>query len=359
MKIEGRPYQATPAAIDMVNAALYLRRPLLVTGKPGTGKSSLAYAVARELMLGEVLYWPITTRTTLKNGLYDYDAIGRLQDAKQLLNEAGIPQGEREPATPPSETEAASEVGTENKAEKEGTTGELTDIGSYITLGPLGTALLPSPKPRVLLIDEIDKSDIDLPNDLLTVLEEGTFKIPELERIKAKVRSVRVRTAYTEITPHLSREEAELRAQQQPEYWQVDNGRVTCTAFPFVILTSNGERAFPPPFLRRCLRLAMPVPTGAELTRIVNAHLQKDLEARRDKLKESGSEQEAEQWFQQARKEQSDLTEDFEKRLKLGDVATDQLLNAIFMVTRETPITQRKEDLLNTLLKHLNSTQDF
>jgi len=67
----------------MVNAALYLRRPLLITGKPGTGKSSLAYAVAHELKLGEVLYWPITTRTTLKDGLYSYDAIGRLQEVKQ------------------------------------------------------------------------------------------------------------------------------------------------------------------------------------------------------------------------------------------------------------------------------------
>src|SRR6266699_3611028 len=67
--------------IEMVNAALFLRRPLLVTGKPGCGKSSLAYMVAYELQLGPVLRWPITTRSTLADGLYRYDAIGRLQDA--------------------------------------------------------------------------------------------------------------------------------------------------------------------------------------------------------------------------------------------------------------------------------------
>ncbi len=78
----GETFQARPEEIELVNAALYLRRPLLVTGKPGTGKTSLAYAVAHELNLGEVLHWSITTRTTLKDGLYRYDAIGRLQDAK-------------------------------------------------------------------------------------------------------------------------------------------------------------------------------------------------------------------------------------------------------------------------------------
>jgi MoxR-like ATPase len=65
----------------MVNAALYLRRPLLVTGRPGTGKSTLAFRIARELRLGRVLVWPITSRTTLKSGQYDYDAIGRALEA--------------------------------------------------------------------------------------------------------------------------------------------------------------------------------------------------------------------------------------------------------------------------------------
>jgi MoxR-like ATPase len=133
-KQRGETFQVRRNEIELVNAALYLRRPLLVTGKPGTGKTSLAYKVAQELQLGSVLQWAITTRSTLQQGLYRYDAIARLQDAQ----------------------------GKDNTR----------DIGKYIQLGPLGTALLPSPHPRVLLIDEIDKSDIDLPKDLLNIFEE-------------------------------------------------------------------------------------------------------------------------------------------------------------------------------------------
>ena len=126
-KRRAETFQARSEEIDLVNAALYLRRPLLVTGKPGTGKTSLAYAVAYELGLGEVLHWPITTRTTLKDGLYNYDAIGRLQDAK----------------------------------DKDKDKDNLAEIGKYINLSSLGTALLPSDKPRVLLIDEIEVLKIE------------------------------------------------------------------------------------------------------------------------------------------------------------------------------------------------------
>lgn len=291
----GATFQARPEDIELVNAALYLRRPLLVTGKPGTGKTSLAYAVAYELKLGEVLYWPITTRTTLKDGLYAYDAIGRLQDAK--------PQ------------EGNNEY-------------NLKQIGKYIQLGPLGTALLPSDKPRALLIDEIDKSDIDLPNDLLHVFEEGEFQIPELVRITEKLEEVEVRTAYKNKDEYTSKD---LKV-------PIKQGRVRCKAFPFVILTSNGERDFPPPFLRRCLRLNMKEPNAAELERIVAAHLDEN---------------------QGITKQIKELIAQFLEKRKDGDLATDQLLNAIYLTTRESaPIGQEKADLVEQLLKYLSSTED-
>src|SRR5947209_8402500 len=154
----GAEFQASDEEINMINAALYLRRPLFVTGKPGCGKSSLAYAVAYELKLGPVLRWSITTRVTLKDGLYHYDAIGRLQEASLASKGNAL----------------------------------IPDIGQYLRLGPLGTALLPRERPRVLLIDEIDKSDIDLPNDLLNIFEEGEYDIPELARISKLTDKVEV-----------------------------------------------------------------------------------------------------------------------------------------------------------------------
>lgn len=127
----------------MVNAALFLRRPLLVTGRPGTGKSTLAYSIARELKLGPVLRWPITSRSTLLEGLYRYDAIGQLRE-EHLWQLRARTSAEVVPAAEPhSSAEAASFAG---------------GIGRHLRLGPLGTSLLPYSRPRVLLIDEMTRA---------------------------------------------------------------------------------------------------------------------------------------------------------------------------------------------------------
>ncbi|WP_030928875.1 AAA family ATPase [Streptomyces sp. NRRL S-646] len=269
-----------PEELELINAALYLRRPLLVTGDPGSGKSTLAHALAHELGLGRVLHWPIVSRTALRDGLYSYDAIARLHDM-QMARETG-------------------EAYTE-------------DIGEYVRLGPLGTALLPHARPRVLLVDELDKSDIDLPNDLLNALEEGEFRIAELQRIARRQPEVRVLTDDGDRAP-------------------VQKGRIRCRAFPVVVMTSNGERDFPAPLLRRCLHLDLPSPRNddwgtARLDSMVRAHFgATDL---------SGSDR---------------LISDFLQASPGSLRAADQLLNAIYLtqeaVRDSEPDRQRLAELL-------------
>jgi hypothetical protein len=261
-------------AVRMVNAAIILRRPLLVTGQPGSGKSTLARLIAHELGLGPVLHWPITSSARLRAGLYAYDAIGRVHDENH----------------PPA-------------------AGARLDIGRYLRLGPLGTALLPWNRPRVLLVDEIDKSDIDLPNDLLHVFEEGTFTIPELERLPDG--------------PPISVLTADRGASAE-----ITGGQVTCAQFPVVVLTSNEERTFPPAFLRRCLRLDLQRPDPEQLRDIVANRIGDAPMV-------------------------GELIDRFVRAQEYGMLATDQLLNAIFAVAPLDPSGPEWQGVVDALLADL------
>ncbi|MET9431138.1 AAA family ATPase [Streptomyces sp. NPDC003036] len=292
-----RPYLIGPAEADVVNAALLLRRPLLVTGQPGTGKSSLAHAISHELSLGRVLHWPVNSRTTLQDALYRYDAIGRLRETN---------------------------LRRDRDLDGDGAPDEGPGIGSYVRLGPLGTALVPSGRPRVLLVDELDKGDVDLPNDLLNVFEEGEFEIPELARLPEEQARVRVMTA-------------------DPHSWtEVVRGRVCCAEFPVVVITSNGERDFPPAFLRRCVRLDLPEPDEERLRAIVRAHLDAAGAGNGDGSGASGLEG------------VDDLMRAFLARRARGELATDQLLNAVFL--RRGGVDLDADGLLDAVLHRLGGT---
>jgi MoxR-like ATPase len=301
--------------VDSVNAAIHLRRPLLITGSPGSGKTSLAYAIAHELQLGPVLTWPITARSNLLDAEYRYDAIARLQDAQLDKTRKG-------------KQDTKEEGEQDTKGEDKQDTKEEGDLGDYIQLGPVGTAFLPSMRPRVLLIDEIDKSDLNLPNDLLNLFEEGEFEIPELVRRKRR----RDKAEHSDSTVIVRTADKDLEA-------PITNGRVTCHEFPIVIMTSNGERDFPPAFYRRCLRVQMPETTKDSLLPIVQSHfLTAD---------ENG-------WT----KTETNLTEligQFLDKEKKSDRATDQLLNAIYLMTRnDKPDGEEMKRLQNLLFRRLS-----
>jgi MoxR-like ATPase len=184
-------YIASSALMQAVNAAIILEKPLLIKGEPGTGKTLLAQELANSLDT-RLIQWHIKSTTKAQQGLYEYDAVSRLRD---------------------------SQLGEER----------VHDINNYIVKGKLWHAFTDVQRP-VLLIDEIDKADIEFPNDLLLELDKMEFHVYETgERVKAKIR-------------------------------------------PIVIITSNNEKELPDAFLRRCFFHYIDFPSAQQMQQIIDVH---------------------------------------------------------------------------------------
>ncbi len=185
-------YIAAPELMQTVNVAVQLSRPLLIKGEPGTGKTMLALSIAQGLQV-PLITWSIKSTTKAQDGLYVYDTVQRLYDGQF---------GE----------------------------GDVADIARYIKLGKLGEAFA-SPERVVLLIDEIDKADLEFPNDLLWELDRMEFYIPETHENVAAVHR------------------------------------------PIVLITSNAEKELPDAFLRRCVFHFIEFPDEEMMERIVRVHV--------------------------------------------------------------------------------------
>jgi len=184
-------YIASKPLMEIVNVAVSLGKPLVVKGEPGTGKTLLAHSIADAL--GKKLFiWNVKSTTKAKDGLYIYDTVQRLNDAR-----------------------------FKDK--------DISDIRQYIKMGKLGQAFM-SDEQVVLLIDEVDKADVEFPNDLLNELDEMSFHIHELDE------------------------------------------EVTAKHRPIVIITSNSEKELPDAFLRRCIFSYIEFPDDEMMERIIKVH---------------------------------------------------------------------------------------
>lgn len=255
-------YIASRPLMEIVNVAVGLRKPLVVKGEPGTGKTLLAHSIA-DALGKKLLTWNIKSTTKAKDGLYVYDTVQRLNDARFKDKDIG-------------------------------------DIRQYIKMGKLGQAFR-SDEQVVLLIDEIDKADVEFPNDLLNELDEMSFHIHELdEEISAKHR-------------------------------------------PIMIITSNSEKELPDAFLRRCIFYYIEFPDTEMMEEIVRVHYP-DIE---DKLIQGAIKRFY--WIREMeglrKKPSTSELLDWIKALMLGGIAVEK-------ITSEIPF-------LGTLLKNEQDTDRF